>query len=145
MRSPKVGAGEIRGGVYRASVGARTVGGIVHMRSAVVGSGATVVVAVGVFLAVSAGNAAEPEVVETPAVVVVGHYSTTESQDSIVYVPEPVVEAPPADIPVEVVPVTEPSDPTTPPAAPIDVPPENLDLGTPPPLAPEPGLPGSTG
>jgi len=84
---------------------------MVHMRSAVVGSGATVAVAVGMFFAVSAGNAAEPvpvPVVEEPALV--GHYSTVESVDFVEYVPEPVavVAEPvvePAPIPVEVAPV----------------------------------------
>lgn len=70
---------------------------MVHVRSAVAGAAATVVVGVGVFFAVSAGNAAEPVEVEAPAVV--GHYSTVESQDPIVYVPEPVVV--PAPVAVE--------------------------------------------
>jgi len=82
---------------------------MVHMRSAVVGSGATVAVAVGMFFAVSAGNAAEPvpvPVVEEPALV--GHYSTVESVDFVEYVPEPVAVPEPVvePAPVEVAPVT---------------------------------------
>ena len=109
---------------------------MVHMRSAVVGSGATVAVAVGMFFAVSAGNAAEPvpaPVVEEPALV--GHYSTVESVDFVEYVPEPVaVVAEPVvePAPVEVAPVApKPAVVAPAPAAPEPGPVPNNTIETP--------------
>src|SRR5665647_3597155 len=106
-----------------------------EIRSAVAGAFATVAVAGLVFTAVAVSNAQEAApVVDAPTVAVVGHYSTVESRDPIVYVPTPepvvvavpegVVEAPapaPAVAPAPAPPVIR-EDPPMPPTVPGEIP-----------------------
>ena len=127
----------------------RTVIGMVHKGSAVVGAGATVAVGLGVFFAVSASNAEEfdPAPV-TPA----GHYSTIEAQDFVEYVPEPepipapepvVVEEPVVSEPVPEPVVEQPAPEPAPLPEPVPsgdkyAPPPPTDFGPPPEMpAPE--------
>lgn len=137
-----------------------------HIRSAIAGAGATIAVASGVFFAVTASNAQnQPEVDAPEAPALVGHYSTVESQSPIEYIPapEPVEEpaaapepipapepepAPaPVEEPVVVAPEPQPApDPAPAPAnGPDAPPPANIDLGEPPPQAPDGGPGGSNG
>jgi len=76
---------------------------MVHVRSAVVGASATVAVAVGVFFAVSAGNAAEQTVPSTPNPSVVIESPEPTAVSSPTVMPEPVVTpaVEPAPVPVE--------------------------------------------
>lgn len=113
------------------------------IRERLIGGGIAVAVAGGAFWAITAANATEsPEPDPTPeATAEPGHYSTIESQDPIEYVaPEPaVVEAPPADIPVEAPPVVETPTPEQPAPVGEDAPPPgNIDLGGPPAEGPPP-------
>lgn len=119
-----------------------------------IGAGTTLVVAIGVFAAVSAGNAAEPQQREETTHVLVPRETpeTFVVPASIVKAdPADVVETPPADIPVEV-PVSEPvpepieaepQPPADPLAPPADQPPGDIDMGAPPVDPPGVGGPGS--
>lgn len=121
---------------------------MVHVRSAVAGAAATVAVAGLVFTAVAVSNAQEPApVADVPSVAVVGHYSTVESQDPIVYVPEPVIQPEPVVVPEPAPVVTEEAPVVKPAPAPILVPEPAQTFDAPEPEAPgmpnpmPPGLP----
>lgn len=122
------------------------------IRERAIGAGIAVAVAGGAFWGIAAANASSRAPADEPEAP--GYVVVPREEPAPVVVPEsarkpdPADAPPPADIPVEAPSVVEQPAPQ-PPAPPVDgtgdpiqTPPGNLDLGDPPPLPADPGMPG---